>query len=128
MKAPRLSEKTLTAEFAELPQRTQSWMENRSLADDTVTPSADRAHHPLSEWPRISLVTPVLNSAHYLEATLRSVLSQGYPNLEYIVVDGGSTDGGVEIIRQYESQLHHWISEPEQAMQPLRMYLPGIRW
>jgi glycosyltransferase involved in cell wall biosynthesis len=91
-------------------------MENRSLADDTVTPSADRARHPLSEWPRISLVTPVLNSAHYLEATLRSVLSQGYPNLEYIVVDGGSTDGSVEIIRQYESQLHHWISEPDRGM------------
>jgi glycosyltransferase involved in cell wall biosynthesis len=69
-----------------------------------------------TSWPKISLVTPVFNSARYLEATLRSVLSQGYPNLEYIVVDGGSTDGSVEIIRKYESQLHSRISEPDRGM------------
>jgi hypothetical protein len=67
-------------------------------------------------WPKISLVTPVWNSARYLEAAMRSVLSQGYPNLEYIVVDGGSTDGSLEIIRRYESQLHSWISEPDRGM------------
>ena len=67
-------------------------------------------------WPRISLVTPVFNSARYLEAALRSVLGQQYPNLEYIVVDGGSTDGSVEIIRSHESQLHTWISEPDRGM------------
>ena len=69
-----------------------------------------------ASWPKISLVTPVFNSARYLEATLRSVLSQGYPNLEYIVMDGGSTDGSVEIIRKYESQLHSWISERDRGM------------
>ena len=67
-------------------------------------------------WPRISLVTPVFNSARYLGAALHSVLSQKYPNLEYIVVDGGSTDGTVEIIRRHESQLHTWISEPDHGM------------
>jgi glycosyltransferase involved in cell wall biosynthesis len=69
-----------------------------------------------SEWPKIALITPVFNSARYLEATIRSVLSQGYPNLEYVIADGGSTDGSVEIIRKYEPQLHAWFSEPDRGM------------
>ena len=69
-----------------------------------------------ASWPKISLVTPVFNSARYLEATFRSVLSQGYPNLEYIVIDGGSTDGSLDILRNYESQLHSWISERDRGM------------
>jgi glycosyltransferase involved in cell wall biosynthesis len=67
-------------------------------------------------WPKISLVTPVWNSARYLEAAIRSVLNQGYPNLEYIIIDGGSTDSSREIIRQYESQLHTWNSESDRGM------------
>jgi glycosyltransferase involved in cell wall biosynthesis len=67
-------------------------------------------------WPTISLITPVFNSARYLDATIRSVLSQNYPNLEYIIVDGGSTDGSVDIIRGYEPYLHAWISEPDRGM------------
>ena len=80
------------------------------------TNSAPPASSPAGTWPRISLVTPVFNSVRYLEAAIRSVLSQAYPNLEYIIVDGGSTDGSVEIIRKYESQLHNWNSEPDRGM------------
>src|SRR5215469_13570328 len=67
-------------------------------------------------WPRIALVTPVFNSGKYIEQTIRSVLAQGYPNLDYFIVDGGSTDGTLDIIRKYESQISGWISEPDNGM------------
>lgn len=63
------------------------------------------------EFPRISLITPSFNQVEFLERTLRSVLDQNYPNLEYIVIDGGSTDGSVDLIRKYASQLTYWVSE-----------------
>lgn len=67
-------------------------------------------------WPRISVVTPVFNSARYLEAAIRSVVTQDYPNLEYIIIDGGSTDGSLEIIGRYAAHLHYFISEPDRGM------------
>jgi glycosyltransferase involved in cell wall biosynthesis len=69
-----------------------------------------------SRWPKIALVTPVYNSVKYIEQTIRSVLAQGYPNLEYYIVDGGSTDGTVEVIREYEGLISGWTSEPDRGM------------
>lgn len=68
-----------------------------------------------SDWPRISIVTPNYNYGQFIEETIRSILLQGYPNLEYIIIDGGSTDNSVKIIKKYEKWLSYWVSEKDRG-------------
>lgn len=82
----------------------------RPVSIDLTAPSKQWSDQPL---PRISIVVPSFNQGKFIEATLQSILDQRYPNLELIVVDGGSTDTTLAVIKQYEAYLHWWVSEPD---------------
>ena len=66
-------------------------------------------------FPKISIITPSYNQGHYIEQTILSVISQGYPNLEYIIIDGGSIDNTVDIIKKYADKITYWVSEPDKG-------------
>jgi glycosyltransferase involved in cell wall biosynthesis len=91
---------------------------NTDLAfPERIAPKAIPASTPDGKpWPKISIVTPSFNMVNYIEDTILSVISQGYPNLEYIIIDGGSKDGTVDIIKKYEKWITYWVSEPDKGM------------
>ncbi|BBD09303.1 glycosyl transferase family 2 [Desulfovibrio ferrophilus] len=88
-------------------------IQTRSIPIDLATPPGANPQATASHWPRITIVTPSFNQGQYIEKTIRSILDQGYPNLEYIIMDGGSTDQTVEVIRKYDAHIDHWVSAPD---------------
>lgn len=70
----------------------------------------------MNNSPLVSIVTVVLNGENHLEQTLNSVINQSYSNIEYIIIDGGSTDGTIDLIKKYEKEIDYWISEPDKGL------------
>lgn len=73
----------------------------------------ERLYSGIKDWPKITIITPSYNQKSFLEETIRSIVLQNYPNLEYIIIDGGSTDNSIEIIKKYKDYLSHWVSEKD---------------
>ena len=70
----------------------------------------------MPEYPKVSIITATFNSERYIEDSVRSVIGQSYDNIEYIIIDGGSTDGTLEIIKKYHDKIDYMISEPDSGI------------
>ena len=91
------------------------WTEETSPASTTPVDQPVTEIQDDSSWPSFSIVTPSYSQGPFIEETIRSVLLQGYPGIEYIIVDGGSLDESVRVIRKYARWLKIWISEPDRG-------------
>ena len=80
-----------------------------------TTESDIKAYDSNKQYPKISIVTPSYNQAQFIEETIRSILLQNYPNLEFIIIDGGSNDGTVEILKKYDTWITYWVSEKDKG-------------
>src|ERR1700687_3909147 len=79
------------------------------------SPALPPLRHDGSPWPRISIVTPSYNQGAFLEETILSVVNQGYPNVEHIIIDGASTDATLSVLHRYSDAVSYWVSEPDRG-------------
>lgn len=78
-----------------------------------ISSKVEDSCRPMKKFPRISIITPSYNQGKFLSATIQSVLDQNYPNLQYIIIDGGSTDTSVDVIKRFQGNIDYWVSEPD---------------
>lgn len=112
--------RTLTEKISQLEKQIITLNENQSVQKPVRT-SHKCSNNPdqsdnIKSYPLITIVTPNLNQGNFIERTIRSVVDQGYPNLEYIIMDGGSNDESVEIITRYQAHISHWESGPDKGL------------
>lgn len=98
---------SLPARFPPAPPGTEGWPWDAGERPGIGAPDS------VEPLPRITVITPSLNQGEFIEETIRSIVMQGWPDLEYIVIDGGSTDGTLKVIRTYEPWIAYWVSEPD---------------
>lgn len=117
----QISQEAISREFAKQVGNSDGFPEHTDPQDSIYLPfvrSGDHERLKLSEnvnLPSISVITPSLNQAKFLEKALLSIFNQNYPKIESIVIDGGSEDGTVDILKRYDSKLAHWVSEPDKG-------------